>query len=417
MSNVFAEYVANEGVTTAKLETVFDADRDAPAQMAELSRTLPQIKRVMGSLRDYLPLTPSAGIGPHCDGAFYRLPNHYRSVSYVMPGGEGEDPDAIPGAIVFKGTEPLLPDFGDYFDWMLSTPFRSSPLPLGLHFPLDMKLPPAAMWIYESVAEQEVATKLQAKYLAEYGCVARLPVPLFVFKYTDDQVARYAQTVRVRVSETAYKKFSNKLYDGLGVEVYYYPSLPVRVADLASGNLAEVLDIPLSSRQVTDTTEKWTRLLAELLQLRYMPYVPWHHGMGGCVDTGNVCLDGGFNDLLTLSPFDAIPSQTLMRRSYGASLRLLADSIAAYCNAAAGASGTVAQESDASMFAQRFTSESVRRHLQELAAAGRAIDGKLMKCLEQSSTSDIIEILREEQQHRGRKPQYVRARTAAPVDA
>ena len=53
------------------------------------------------------------------------------------------------GAIVFKGTEPLLPDFPEYLDWMLQAQFRASRLPLGLHFALDMKLPPGAMWIEE----------------------------------------------------------------------------------------------------------------------------------------------------------------------------------------------------------------------------------------------------------------------------
>ena len=51
----------------------------------------------------------------------------------------------------------------------------------------------------------------------------------------------------------------------------------------------------------------WAQLMAEMLCLGYMPYASWHHGMGGCVDSGNVCIDGGFNDLLTLVPFDAIP--------------------------------------------------------------------------------------------------------------
>lgn len=407
MTNIFSRYLKDGGITAATLHTVFDASKDAPLHVQTLASTVPQIHQVMDSLREFVPLTPSATVGPHCDGDFYRLPNHYRSVSFLLPQFDNGDPDTIHGAIVFKGTEPLLPDFDNYLDWMLQAPFRASALPLGLHFPLDLKIPPAAMWIQESIIEQALATGVQQRFLEEYGRFGRLPVPLYVFKYTNAQVDLYARAIRARISEVAFNKISSKLEDGLGIEVYFYPTVPVRVADLYSGNLKDAFGTSLSSEDVACTVDKWTKLFAELLQLRYMPCVPWHNGLGGCVDAGNACLDGGFNDLLTLTPFDAIPSNILMRRSLNASVRMFADTIASYCNVATGGRSQGSPDSEASALAQRFALERIRVRLQECMADGHHVDDEIMYFLEQISTTHILDVLREAQANRDRRSQYV----------
>ncbi len=178
MNDFFSRLAGTDGVGGATLQMVFDAAQSTPELIAKVAEEAPQIHNVMDSLRDCLPLVPHSGVGPM--GRFFRLPNHYRSVSFMLPSGL-DGPDCSTGVIVFKGTEPLLPDFSAYFDWMLNTPFRASPLSLGLHFPLDMRLPPAAMWIEECVAEQAVSSRIQQEYLDRYGRLARLPLPLFVF--------------------------------------------------------------------------------------------------------------------------------------------------------------------------------------------------------------------------------------------
>src|SRR5690606_8035032 len=122
---------------------------------------------------------------------YYRLPNHYRSISYLLGGESSDGRRGASGVIVFKGTEPLLPDFPAYLDWMLRAPFRSSALTLGLHFPMEIKLPPGAMWIEECKAEQKISSRIQSDYLKRYGRLARLPLPLFTFKATQQQDACY----------------------------------------------------------------------------------------------------------------------------------------------------------------------------------------------------------------------------------
>ena len=403
-------FAGTDGIASATLETIFDAEHGTPELIDSMARCVPQIREVMASLRQSLPLVPHSGIGPI--GRFYRLPNHYRSISFILPPDESGVPGSIPGVIVFKGTEPLLADFPSYFEWMLSAQVRSSPLPIGLHFPLDMKLPPAAMWIEECRSEQAVSSNVQRLFLSRHDRLARLPLPLFVFKLTSAQQARYEDVVRSRISEEAWKKFRSKMSDGLGVEVYYYPELPVRVADLHVGNVRETFKAALDPPQVEATFDKWIELLSRILCLGFMPYVPWHHGMGSCLDPGNVCIDGGFNDLLTLVPFDAIPSDVLFQRSVQLCIQILADSMGSLSAAAIGIPSVV--ETDATTLAAAYVTEHLRRHVHAIQGEGHAVDARLVACFERPVASAILDLLRKTHQGKGRPAAQFIGKTGAP---
>lgn len=395
------------------LQTVFDAEVGTPELVDAVAGEVPRIRDVMESLRKSLPLVPHSGVGPIGSSGFFRLPNHYRSVSFILPAAPSSDVERSPGVIVFKGTEPLLRDFPEYFDWMLRAPFRGSALPLGLHFSLDMKLPPGAMWIEECIAEQTVSSKLQHLYLNRYRRLARLPVPLFVFRMTPQQNARYEEIIRSRLSCDAIKKIKNKLADGLGVEVYYYPELPVRVADLAVGNVRETFKAALGEEQVADTLGKWAQLMSEMLCLNYMPYAPWHHGMGGCVDPGNVCLDGGFNDLLTLVPFDAIPDEVLFRHSLQASIKMLADSMVALASASIGIA--LGSEADPGSLATEYAMRTIRDHVFAEEGRGGAVDARLRRFFDSPRVADIFDRLRKNHQDRARSQQFVGRAEVTPA--
>lgn len=395
----------SHGCEGVRLPVVFDAQHTSPELIEQIAIDVPQISEVITSLRETLPVVPNSGVGPIGSGDFYRLPNHYRSVSYMLPPSSTGDGDSIKGVIVFKGTEPLIPDFPAYFDWMLGAPFRASALPMGLHFPLDMKLPPAAMWIEECKAEQAVSTRIQQQYLARYGRLARLPVPLFVYRMTPEQVGRYEAVVRARLSSDALWKIRGKLNDGLGVEVYYYPEIPVRVADLFVGNIREAFKESIAPERMEEVFSKWTRLLAEMLCLGYMPFAPWHHGMGGCVDLGNVCIDGGFNDLLTLVSFDAIPDELLFRRSLQSSIQMLGESMASMAAAASGLPGLA--EPDAGVVAATYVMEQLRRHVRAIEGDGHGMDARLKKFVAHPAASDILEVARKSHRGRGQAVQFV----------
>jgi hypothetical protein len=409
MSRMLFRSDAGERIGTTSLTIAFDAEVSTPDVIENIAEKVPQIRDVMASLRNAVPLVPHSGVGPLGRSGFYRLPNHYRSVSYVLPPTDPCNPDSSPGVIVFKGTEPLLPDFPDYVDWMLKAPFRSSVLPLALHFPLDMKLPPAAMWIRECLAEQAVSSKVQQLYLQRYSRLARLPLPLYVFKMTREHVSRYEAVLRSRISEDAMSKCRSKIEDGLGIEVYFYPELPVRVADLFVGNVREMFAEAITPEQVSVVYSEWMKLFADILCLDFMPYAPWHHGMGGCCDIGNVCIDGGFQDLLTLVSFDTIPNDTLFRQCMSASIRMLAESMSAMAAASIGMSSAV--ESDAGHVATAMIIERIRERIYSHERSGHCINARLKRSLDTPHPGDVIQVLRDVQQNKSVSAQYVRVLT------
>jgi hypothetical protein len=402
---------ASSGAESASLQTMFDAECQTPELVDQISKEVPQIREIMSSLRNALPLAPHCGVGPVSESGFYRIPNHYRSVSYMLRHGDPAEGRSTPGVIVFKGTEPLLPDFPAYLDWMLRTPFRASSLPLGLHFPLDMKLPPAAMWIEECIAEQAVASRIQQLYLRRHGHLARLPLPLFVFKLTPQQNGRYEEIVKERIPPDALRKIKNKLADGMGVEVYYYPELPVRVADLFVGNVRGAFRQALTGDRVEVIVGDWTRLLAEILCLDYMPYAPWHHGMGGCVDKGNACIDGGFNDLLTLIPFDSIPDD-LFDSSLQASTRMLAETVVLMATASISTSAPPVADSDAVQLALSYLTRNLREQVIESDRNGYQVDSRLKRFLDPAKFTDLLQLLYTAQRSRSAKTQFVSADTS-----
>ena len=371
------------------LQPRFDAGRDTPALIDAVAAQCPPIREVMSSLRSSLPLAPHSR--PGSMGSFLRIPNHYRSVSVVLASDNAVNP--VAGVVVFKGTEPLLPDFAEYVDWMLRAPFRASYLPLGLHYPLDMKLPPAAMWIEECVLEQEIASAIQLDYFRHYGRLARLPVPLFVYELTSAHVQRYEAIVRARLSAAAFKRIEAKVADGLGIEVYYYPTLPVRAADLYVPDVKAAFRSDLRADVLDGTFNNWIRLLAEMLHLGYMPFAPWNHGMGACVDPGNACIDGGFHDLLTLVPFTSIPNEHLFWRSLSTSIQMLASTVIAMSSVASDVKSS--SQSDPIGVALAYVMERLRAHIRSDRCNRHPVDSRLLRFFDAPSVEDVFRHLRE----------------------
>jgi hypothetical protein len=411
MNNYFSPFLVPARATTAAVEVRFDAECDSPDVVEALSTRLPKVREILADLRTAaIPIMASSHVGS--SGNFLRLPNHYRSVCFAVPGSDGEPGGG--GSIVFKGTEPLVPDFPQYLDWMLAVPFRSSYLSLGLHFPLEMKLPPGAMWIEECILEQKVTSAIQRQYLAKHGRLARLPVPLFVFQLTAQQTENYRQVVRSRLSPGAFSRIEAKVDGGLGVEVYYYPSLPIRAADLLTMDANEGLRTMLNAEALQATFSDWIQLMAELLDLGHMPYAPWNHGMGAYVDPGNACIDGGFNDLLTVVSFDSITDETLFSRALRQSIQSLASSLTAMCAASTGTKSPTQSEPLAAAVA--YVTEGLRGRIRAEHLDKDCLDPRLVRFFEQPSVEDLFRSLRGLQRD-GRPPQYRRTNCFVPNPA
>jgi hypothetical protein len=235
---------------------------------------------------------------------------------------------------------------------------------------------------------------------------------LFVFELRPEQVHRYTDVVRARLSKAAFTRIEAKISGGLGVEVYYYPNLPVRAADLFFNEIRTSCASALTSQALEETFSDWIGLMAEMLHLGYMPFAPWNHGMGGCVDPGNACMDGGFNDLLTIVPFDSIPGELLFWRSLSISIQMLAGTIAAVCAIATGSSSPSAADLPASSLA--YVTERLRSNVRSARCACGGVDSRLLRFFETPSVEDVFRHVRE--QHRDGSPAQFRQPSVTELD-
>ena len=211
----------------------------------------------------------------------------------------------------------------------MAAQFRGSDLPIGLHFPLVVNVPPGAVPLDECDREQRMAAAVHERHLSVYGELAQTPVPLFVHRCSTGDTTRYVDALRRHLPPQAFERVDARARAGCGVSVSYYPTAPIRVDDL------RVLAGTAPGRRVAvsdgeDTIIAWCRLFARLLHLGLMPFAPWNTGRGSCVDPGNACIDGGFADLLMLVPFESIPDDRWFRRSVLASVRLLGHTVSVF---------------------------------------------------------------------------------------
>src|SRR5262249_36232638 len=131
--------------------------------------------------------------------------------------------------VVFKGTEPLLPDIERYLDWMKAAPFGNSVRPLIEHFPLAEGKAPGTLTLAEAMREAVVALDLQRAHLEHYRELARVPTPLAVYQLPDEPKTRLLEQLGARLSRGAFDRVEPYLQKGVGVLVSYYHGPPARV--------------------------------------------------------------------------------------------------------------------------------------------------------------------------------------------
>ena len=117
------------GIKTAKMDVVWDVSEAAPDVFAAVANDSPAVSAAMEGLRSGVPFMASAAPGEQ--GELYRIRGHNRSVCIALSGDKSTS-----DVVVIKGSEPLLPDFERYLDWMQFKSFGAWPRPMMEHFPL-----------------------------------------------------------------------------------------------------------------------------------------------------------------------------------------------------------------------------------------------------------------------------------------
>jgi hypothetical protein len=281
-------------------EPLFDLQHESKDLFEALVQRTPEVRNTFDALRESVPLPRTAV--PGIDGRLYRLPNHNRSFCYslVYPRARVNSP-----VLVVKGAEPLLQDFPLMIDWMLQAPLRKSTRVMADHFPLSEGKIPGALSIKEALSEAGIALDVQTRHLTHYGELARIPVPLLIYPFTDRDTEACSAILADKLSQSAFARISALLDDGLAIYIYYYPSPPVRTNYLSELGTSQFKQFVEYTSDEGITVSHWARLLIRLLYLGYLPYSVRNEGLGACVDFGNAALDGGFCDPDSIIPIDA----------------------------------------------------------------------------------------------------------------
>ena len=290
------------------LDVLLDFRRELPTLLAVVEQGESLLHDVARALVIGLPVPPSTEA--FVSGPFQRPPGSSRSF-YQRLAASSEQPDAggpVQGVIAIKGMEPLSPGF-DAALQNLTKPCYT-PHNIAEHFVFEEGKVPACLTLDEAVVEAERAAALQRAHFDAYGQPARVPLPLFVFRHTDDTARRVAGRLRALLSDAATDAVTARTAKGLGVYVYYYPAAPVRVTHvehLLRGRSFPKRTLALLTMCEPDVTIRgWVTTVARMLYLGYLPGTLASLHTGLCCQPQNACLDGGFVDLDSVTPFSAL---------------------------------------------------------------------------------------------------------------
>lgn len=198
--------------------------------------------------------------------------------------------------IAVKGTEPLSEELRDAFVRDRTDGYlRDRPWTVLENFVYREQKAPLALGLNEALHEAKVGLAYQEKILSTYGYLEEAPLPIFVLKLPWKISERYATTAGDFLSERA-REICQKLVlaDGLGVLIYHYPYLPLRVR----------WQSPQATKEGGKTTRSFLKpldnlieIVARLLLAEMLPFGREDFGTGQLVAPQNVTYRGGVCDV------------------------------------------------------------------------------------------------------------------------
>ena len=308
------------GIVQRALNVLWDAGSMGGDAMALLLEREPTIATVLEEVVRGCPVaeTAHAFAGEH----FERPKGHARS--FLLRLREG--------VLVFKGTEPFSSDYTDIIEeaWQKRE--------LGRHSAMD----------HFAIAEDEVYLGL-TKRLAIGGAqrtwawvsahtrifreLPRTPFPLLVLEVPDGVTREFGEVLLPLLSDrlqfSARKKVEDLFRDGLGVYVYYYPGMPIRLAH-ALGSFPGSFGVgtsggPPSAFDIDAAVASWTDMFARMLVAGFVPTTPVH--TGNCLQPQNVVIDGGLCDVDSIEPIASLQHARDLASALSASLTVLTQTV------------------------------------------------------------------------------------------
>ena len=305
---------SESGLKTASATPVWELHANSKELFDALSATEPALGAIYEFLGKELPVQRQWAFGSF--GAISRPDRHVRAF-YVhldklksIPGGRG--------CIAIKGTEPASENFDriakrmgemwNVFSWTIGGAARHLLEDLTLlnqleRFPVCEGKPPGVHPLWDAEDEAKCALELQLAYFRRYGRLARIPTPLFVYRWPREMRERALQVLRPLLSPKTATMVESLIGDELGAYVYYYPSYPLRAMHVRAGDVGPEVSYDARHAALASLSEPgraiegWVRLTAEILALGWIPTDPAHFGRGNCLMGQNLVLDGGIVDV------------------------------------------------------------------------------------------------------------------------
>jgi hypothetical protein len=347
--------------------------RDSAALRELVERQVsPWVQKTASSLA-LEPVVPPT-VRSFVERPYYRPPGSFRCFYHLMTWPDEPCPQAE--VIAVKGMEPSAPDFESSFVDLRRPCY--SPHDIAEHLIFEERKIPGAVGLPEALREAEHATHMQVSHYRQYGHLARMPLPLFVFRHTPRAQERVKRLFARELSQPAFDEVEAHLERGLGVYVYHYPAAPIRVRDIETMLIG--LDFRrrmlrlLSLCDPEEIVRRWTSLFARMLHLGWVPGTLAALRTGLCCQPQNSCMDGGFVDLESIAPFGALRDD----QSVFAALQLSTDSLVNTAIALlTGSAETSTSNASAPGFHHHFTERYVMYMLAEAVAAEAKPDVKL----------------------------------------
>lgn len=301
------EFPLRDGMNAVNLRTVWKADHAYPELIQKLLECEPWVKGVKEELEERLPVPETHG--SFTELSYYRPPGSYRSFYYYHSVEDSETRCPVFG---LKGLEPCVPGA----DMLIRDLLRPcySPHTIVEHLILEEAKVPGALCLKDAMKEAVCAGDIQIAHLRTYGELARLPIPLFVFRHERSVEEQFFSIIRDYVSTAAWERLEPLLANGLGAYVYYYPTPPIRVRDVEF--LLQGLDFRkrmfalLGICDPDELISRWVANFARILHLGFLPGSLSSYRTGICCQPQNSCMDGGFVDLDSLTLLHSLPDDT-----------------------------------------------------------------------------------------------------------
>lgn len=315
---------------TIGLEPVWNFIVEHPEFSEALAETEPWLPQACDALVGRLPLPKT--VGTFISKPFYRPVGSYRCFYYYPSSAKDANTESQGHAVIaIKGLEPCIPDL-DAALRDLKRPCYS-PHNIAEHLIFEEHKIPLAVRLPEALKEAQRAAEIQTAHRRAYGSLARLPLPLFVFRHSDETAQLMFEKLRCQLSEPAIERLKPWFHEGLGTYVYYYPTPPVRVRDvdllLHGLEFRQRMFALMSFCDPAEIIRRWICGFVRMLYLGVLPGALPSLRSGICCQPQNSCIDGGFVDLDSLTPLRELRDHTAVYAALQFSTDALLDSVRA----------------------------------------------------------------------------------------